>query len=314
MRMLSVDLRRLRYFIAVAEELNFRRAAERLNISQPPLSQQIQALEEELGARLFLRDRRSVALTEAGDVLLRRARAILASAEGAATEVRRVGRGELGRLVVGVMSAAMLGRLAAILADFRAVGPDVEAQLRQLPPKEQIAAVAAGHVDVAFLSIAPSRRRLAVGGVEIAVEPVWEEELVAALPTDHRLANRPEVALRELAADPFISLPQAPETGYYDQLVELCRRLGGFEPAVRQEVEQLPAALALIAAGYGVGLMPVCAAESWRCNVAFPRLEEQPRIAVTMIRRADNRSPALARFLSSVEARPRRFYAAARPG
>jgi len=121
MDLVSVDLRRLRYFIAVAEELNFRRAADRLHISQPPLSQQIQALEADLGATLLLRDRRSVELTEAGEVLLRRARAILALASDTTTEVRRVGRGELGRLVVGFMSAAMLGRLAAVLGAFRTV-------------------------------------------------------------------------------------------------------------------------------------------------------------------------------------------------
>lgn len=307
----SMDLRRLRYFIAVAEELNFRRAADRLNISQPPLSQQIQALEADLGATLFLRDRRSVELTEAGEVLLRRARAILASATGAATEVRRVGRGELGRLVVGFMSAAMLSRLAATLGVFRAARPAVDVHLTQLSPREQIAAVAAGHVDVGFLSIAPSQRSIAVGEVEILVEPVWEEELVVALPADHRLATRAEVSLRDLAAETFVTLPQAPTAGYYDQLTELCRTAGGFQPTIRQEIEQLPAALALIAAGYGIGLMPVCVTEDWHRLVVFPRLTEQPRIAVAMIWRPDNRSPVLATFRSTAgREQPPPFYTA----
>jgi DNA-binding transcriptional LysR family regulator len=296
-----MDLRRLRYFVAVAEERNFRRAAERLNISQPPLSQQIHTLEEELGAPLFIRDRRSVALTAAGEVLLRRARAILASVESAAAEAARVGRGEVGCLVISFMSAAMLGRLTGALGEFRMARPGVEVQLRQLPPKEQIAAVAAGHVDAGFLSLAPETRRLSVGEAELIVEPVWEEELLAALPLDHPLANQTEIALGDLAAEAFITLPRSPETGYFDQLVELCRR-AGFEPRLGQEVEQLPVALALIAAGYGVGLTPLCVREEWPRRAAFLRLDERPRIAVTMIRRSDNHSPALAAFRKLHEA------------
>ncbi len=305
-----MDLRRLRYFVAAAEEQNFRRAAARLNITQPPLSQQIQALEDELGVPLFVRDRRSVTLTEAGEVLLRRARALLAAAASAATEASRVGRGELGHLVVSFMSAAMLGRLASVLATFRAARPGVEVQLKQLPPKEQIAAIASGQVDVGFLSVAPMQRRIDVGEIEIAAASVWEEELVAALPAGHRLAKRSEIALPDLAADAFFTLPQAPETGYFDQVVALCRK-AGFEPDIRQEVEQLPAALTLIAAGYGVGLMPVCIREEWPRLAAFPRLKERPCIAVTMLWRADNRSRALAAFRASIgERKSLQFYSA----
>ncbi|MGO9566022.1 MAG: LysR substrate-binding domain-containing protein [Desulfomonilaceae bacterium] len=307
-----MELRHLRYFVAVAEERHFRRAAERLYISQPPLSQQIQALEQELGVQLFVRDRRSVVLTEAGEVLLRRARAVLESVANAATEAQQVGRGELGRLIVGFMSAAMLARFPLILQAFRATNPGVEVQLRQLPPKEQMEAVAAGHIDVGFLSIAPSSPRLMVHGVEINVESVWEEELVAAVSMDHGLASEPEVPLHALSSYAFITLPRAPETGYYDQIIQLCRE-AGFQPTIQQEVEQLPAALTLIAAGYGVGLMPVCVCAAWHHLVAFPCLKDSPRIAVAMIWRPDNRSPVLASFLASIGCESRcHFFAAPR--
>jgi DNA-binding transcriptional LysR family regulator len=307
-----MDLRRLRYFVTVAEERNFRRAAERLHMSQPPLSQQIQALEQDLNVRLFVRDRRSVVLTAAGETLLRRARTLLESAAAAATEVQQVGRGELGRLVASFMSSAMLGRFSEILQDFRTTNPGVAVQLTQLPPSEQIAAVSSGLIDIGFLSIAPASRRMMANDVELCVEPIWDEELVAAVSASHRLANKSKILLRSLEPEAFITLPSAPQTGYFDQLVRLCRT-AGFEPRVHEQVEQLPVALTLIAAGYGVGIMPVCVCEGWHRLVAFPRLKGAPRISVMMIWRKDNPSPVLRAFRESImRAAPYPFYAAPR--
>ncbi|TAK47859.1 MAG: LysR family transcriptional regulator [Xanthobacteraceae bacterium] len=291
-----MDFRQLRYFIAVAEERHFRRAAERLHMSQPPLSQQISALEEELGTVLLKRDRRSVHLTTAGEAFLRRARTLLDQASSAASEARRIGRGEIGRLVIGFMSSAMLSRFSAMLGKFRADNPDVMIELIQLPPQEQIEAIANGKVDVGFLSIAPSREKLAIEQVELKMEQIWEEELVAAVPAGHKLANQATIPLRALASDVFITLPRAPETGHYDQVLQLCEHKGGFRIKIGQEVEQLPVVLALIAAGYGVSLIPSCAIDGWQGQVAFPRLKERPRIPVTMLRRADNSSPVLEAF------------------
>ena len=291
-----MDFRQLRYFIAVAEERHFRRAADRLHMSQPPLSQHISALEEELGTILLKRDRRSVHLTTAGEAFLRRARALLDQAASAASEARRIGRGEVGRLVISFMSAAMLSRFPAMLRQFRAGNPDVMIELIQLPPKEQVEAIATGQIDVGFLAIAPSRQQIDVGQVELKVERIWEEELVAAIPTEHRLANCAAIPLRALASDIFITLPRTPETGHYDQVLQLCEQKGGFRVNIGQEVEQLPVALALIAAGYGVSLMPVCATDGWQGLVAFPRLKGRPRIPVTMVRRIDNSSPILEAF------------------
>lgn len=298
-----MDFRQLRYFIAVAEERHFRRAADRLHMSQPPLSQQIAALEEELGTTLLKRDRRSVHLTPAGEAFLRRARALLEQASSAASEARRIGRGEIGRMVIGFMSAAMLSRFPMLLRKFRGDNPDVMIELVQLPPQEQIEALASGKVDVGFMAIAPSRETIDIERIELRVEQIWEEELVAAVPAGHRLANHKTISLRALAPDVFITLPRAPETGHYDQVLHLCSQKGGFRVNIGQEVEQLPVALALIAAGYGVSLIPSCATDGWQGQVAFPRLKERPRIPVTMLQRVDNSSPVLDAFRRMLAAR-----------
>ena len=291
-----MDLRQFRYFIAVAEERHFRRAADRLHMSQPPLSQQIQAMEEELGVALFVRGRRPIRLTAAGETFLRRARAILEQTTNAAIEARKIGRGESGRLVIGFMSAAMLGRFPSLLRDFRAANPDVVVELAQLPPKEQMEAAAAGRIDLGFLAIAPLRQEVTVDGIQLEVSRIWEEELVAAVGAGHRLANQRTIALNALAGETFITLPRAPETGHYDQVAQLCRTRGRFRVNIGQVVEQLPAALALVAAGYGVSLVPACATDGWRGLVNFPRLKERPKIPVTIVQRVDNVSPVLAAF------------------
>jgi DNA-binding transcriptional LysR family regulator len=306
-----MDLRQLRYFVAVAEERHFRRAAERLHMSQPPLSQHIAALEEELGTMLLQRDRRSVRLTTAGETFLRRARALLDQASSAAREARRIGRGEMGRLSIGFMSAAMLSRFPSILRKFRDTNPGADVDLVQLSPKGQIEAVACGQIDIGFLAIAQADTLLHVEGAELQTATVWEEELVAALPSDHRLANQPTISLRTLASEVFITLPRAPETGHYDQVTYLCEKKGGFRANIGREVEQLPIALTLVATGHGVSLIPSCAIGDWQGLVAFPRLKERPRIPVTIVWRGDNSSPVLQAFRQIVPGRkPLPFFAA----
>ena len=306
-----MDFRQLRYFVAVAEERHFRRAAERLHMSQPPLSQHVAALEEELGTTLLQRDRRSVRLTAAGETFLRRARALLDQASSAAREVRRVGRGEMGRLSIGFMSAAMLSRFPSILRAFRDSNPGVDVDLVQLSPKEQIAAVASGQIDIGFLAIAQADKPLDVEGVELRTAAVWEEELVAAIPCDHRLANQETISLRALASEVFITLPRAPETGHYHQVTYLCERKGGFRANIGREVDQLPIALTLVATGYGVSLIPCCAIGDWQGLVVFPRLRGRPRIPVTIVWRTDNSSPVLQAFRQIVPGRqPLPFFSA----
>ncbi len=234
-----MELRHLRYFTAVARELHFGRAAEALNMAQPPLSQQIQNLEAELGVKLFDRSRRRVSLTEAGEVFLKRARVILDTADQAAVEAQRIGRGEMGRLAVGFMSAAMLDQFPPILSTFREQLPDARVELVQMPSDEQLAGVAGGHIDVGFGDLAETAETVDVNGTRVRIETIWREELLAALPPRHRLANRPTLDLTELAGEPFVTLPRAPATGFYDQVIGLCHA-AGFSPQIKQEASQLP--------------------------------------------------------------------------
>lgn len=293
-----MDLRQLRYFIAVAEAGGFRRAAERLHITQPPLSLQIQSLERDLGVVLFERGARVTRLTAAGQALLRRGRAILASVDEAQLETTRVGRGETGRLVLGVMSAALLGRLPPLLGKFRERAPDVAIVIEQRSPQEQIVAIASGEIDVGFLALAP-RTRLAHHAVEITSEPLWQEALAVALPSSHHLAKRSAISLSELAKEPFVSIGDVPEIGYHQRIVGLCRK-AGFAPDVRHIVSQLPVAMTLISAGYGVGVMPACMSETWRALAAFPRLATPATISVAMIWRRDSTTPLLKSFLDTI--------------
>ena len=310
-----MELRHLRYFTAVAETLHFGRAAEALNMAQPPLSQQIQNLEAELGVKLFERSRRHVALTEAGETFLKRSRIILDSAEAAAVEAQAIGRGEMGRLMLGFMSAAMLDQFPALLSRFRHALPEARVELVQAPSDEQLASVAKGHLDVGFADLAEAPEGMEAEGVRVRVETVWREELLAALPPTHRLANRPRLDLRDLAGEPFVTLPRKPATGFYDQVIGLCHG-AGFSPQIRQEASQLPAALALVASGYGVGLMPACVVQPWRDLIAFapvsaPGVKGNPSIAVTMISRAEDPSPIVAEFRRTAMAESPRLIRAA---
>ena len=294
-----MELRHLRYFAAVADELHFGRAALRLRIAQPPLSQQIRNLEDELGVELFHRTKRRVELTEAGQAFLNRVRVILETAGDAVTEAKRVARGELGRVVIGFMSAAMLDQFPVILRGFRRSFPDAQVQLSQLPSNEQLKAVASGHIDVGFVDSSHPTPTVMVGDVAVRVERVWSEALLVALPPDHALARRNNVSLADLANDPFVTLPRQPATGFYDQIIGLCQS-AGFSPTIRQEASQLPAVLALVAAGLGVAIVPCCVCPQWQRQIAFRPLAEPASIDVTMIWRADNASPVLAAFRESV--------------
>jgi DNA-binding transcriptional LysR family regulator len=294
-----MELRHLRYFTAVAKELHFGRAAKQLNIAQPPLSQQIQNLEAELGVALFDRSSRPIKLTEAGRALRGRARNILDEADHAAEEARRIGQGQIGRLVIGFMSTATLTHLPLVLRTFRTDYPDVDIALVQMTSGEQLDEIAAGRIDIGFISLNPDTQPVIANGVELVLETAWRETLAAALPPTHRLAERSKVALGELAKETFIGLPRHQHTAYFDQVIDLC--LGaGFSPQIHQQVSQLPAALALIAANCGIGLMPRSLSRAWTPLVAFVPLREGSQIAVNTIQRRDNRSPVLEAFLGSL--------------
>ncbi|MGE0733887.1 MAG: LysR substrate-binding domain-containing protein [Alphaproteobacteria bacterium] len=301
-----IELRHLRYFVAVAEELHFGRAAQRLRIAQPALSQQIKALEAEIGGLLLSRTRRSVVLTDAGMAFLRRANVILQSTADAAIETKRIARGEKGSIAIGFMSAAMLDQFPPFLKSLREALPDASVNLVQMASDEQIEAVAKGHLTAGFVDIAPRRKDIEVGAVRVAAQQVWEERLLAALPPHHRLANQSVVPLAALAEDDFITLTRKPATGFFDQTIALCQD-AGFSPRIRAEVAQLPVALTLIAAGYGVGLAPACVCPPWENQLAFVNLTSKPKIGVTLIWRRDDASPILAVLRKCIDAQAPRL-------
>lgn len=247
-----MELRHLRYFIAVAEELHFTRAAERLHIGQPPLSQQIQALEAELGVLLFERSRRRVALTEAGQCLLERARALLAELEQIKQETRRVGHGESGELRIAFTnSLPFTTLLPRLIYRFRRRYPDVRLNLRDLNTRLQLEALAAGELDIGFVR-GPDFSELPEG---LCLHELSRDPLRLVVHVDHPLAKRDRVALIELADEPFVMFSDEAGTGLLGQFRRLCRERH-FTPRVAQEARESSTIIGLVAAGLGLSILP----------------------------------------------------------
>src|SRR5574340_256525 len=243
-----MELRHLRYFVAVAEELHFGRAAARLGTAQPPLSQQIRQLEGELGVELLARTRRRVELTEAGRVFLDEARGILQRVTQATSAARRAARGETGSLAIGVVASATYGLLPRVVRAFRERHPDVALTMSVMSTGAQVAALRAGQLQLAVA-------RPPFGDETLVAEPLHEEPVVAAIPSGHRLSAKRSLPLRALAGEPFVLFPRDRRPGWYDFVLGLCRE-AGFEPVVGQDAPELATALALVAAGDGVTLVP----------------------------------------------------------
>ena len=246
-----MELRHLRYFVAVAEELHFGRAAARLRIAQPPLSRQIRDLEREMGAALFERVPRGVELTPAGVALLPEARLTLAQAERAQRTAQRAARGEIGRLRVGFVEAAIYsGVLPEVLGFFRMHLPDIGLSLFEMDLRQQADAFREGRIDLGILhSLPPDAERL------LRVEPVYSEPLVAALPRAHPLAGRARPGLGDFAAEPFVFFPRHVGPEVFDGIIARCRA-AGFSPRVVQEAAGWPTLAGLVAAGVGVTFVP----------------------------------------------------------
>lgn len=287
-----MELRHLRYFIAVADELHFGRAAERLCISQPPLSQQIQQLERELGFALFNRTQRRVELTAAGELFLDEAREMLAHLERAVAASRRVARGEVGWLGIGFVGTATYAFLPAVLSAFRARYPEVELVLRELVSARQAQALRERRIHVGLA-------RPAIEEEGIVSAAIVREPLVAALPEAHRLAGRDRLALADLAAEPFILFPPLPKPSYADFIVSVCRQ-AGFSPRVVQETAEIHTAISLVAAGLGVTLVPASVQSAHREGIAYrPFDEPQPLTELAIAHRAGDSSPVLTAFLET---------------
>lgn len=286
-----MELRHLRYFVVLAEELHFGRAAEKLHISQPPLSMQIRALEEELGVTLFNRTQRHVSLTQAGQVLLQEARQVLARMEQAVLVTRRAGRGEIGQLAVGFISVADYNVLPVVLREFRRRYPLVNLTLREATTDAQVADLIAGRLDVGFLL--PPVAEPALESV-----PVLREPLIAALPEKHPLARGTgRLALERLRDAPFILFPRPYAPGLYDDIVSCCKA-AGFSPRVEQEAIQMQTIVSLVSAELGVALIPASLTHLRRTGVVYKPLKQAtPLTEIHLAWRRGDDLPALRVFV-----------------
>jgi DNA-binding transcriptional LysR family regulator len=246
-----MEIRRLRYFVAVAEELSFTRAAERLHIAQPPLSIQIRALEQEIGAQLFDRDQRHVFLTQAGKHLLDRARNILASVEAAKAEVRCAALGEVGSLHLGYASSAMFtSSLTWAIKQFQVGFPHVLLTLHEMTSLDQLNALHYRTLDAGIL-----RRSDAPVPSGIQIEEWYRAPLVAAVANDHPLAKQRSIKISDLRDQPLIMYPRESGIGLYWQVLRLCAN-AGFRPQIAREVQELTTIVGLVDAGVGIAIVP----------------------------------------------------------
>lgn len=288
-----MELRHLHYFVAVAEELNFSRAAERLHIAQPPLSQQIQNLEAELGVKLFERTKRHVALTVPGKVFLEKVRQVLQQVDQAIEAAQRANRGEVGRLVVGFNSSATYSVLPKILRVFGDRCADVELDLHELTTTQQLERLHQSQIDVGILY-------LPIDSDKLNAIAVWQEALVVALPENHALVSRLEVSIKALEREPFIMPPHRLGGGLYGQIVRFFQQVD-FVPNVVQEAVQLQTAISLVAGGVGVTLVPASLQNLQRSGVVYKRLEEPtPEVAIAVAWRQHDSSPTVQRFIEAV--------------
>ncbi len=291
-----MELRHLRYFIAVAEELHFGRAAERLGISQPPLSQQIQALEEEIGARLFERTNRRVELTDAGRLFLDESRQVLAQVDKAVLLARRAHLGELGELKIGFTSSApFTSTIPSSIHAFRKAYPDVHLDLQEMSSRQVLKALLEESLQVGV--IRPLALPDAVHWVELFREP-----LVAVLRADHPLAAGSEdgLAIAALAEELFVFFPRSYGTGLYDQVIALTRQ-AGFSPRIAQEASEAMTIIGLVSAGLGVSILPASFRRTRVDGVVYRTLSDpEATTAVWLVRRQNEGSPLALSFIDLV--------------
>jgi DNA-binding transcriptional LysR family regulator len=286
----SLELRHLRYFVAVAEELHFGRAARRLGIAQPPLSQQIRQLEQRIGASLFARTSRQVALTPAGEALLRGARRVLAEMRLAAAAARRAEAGETDALRVAYTDSAALSVLPSAIQGFRSAMPTVHLDLVEGSTAAQVDAVVRDLVDLAVV-------RGPVVQPALRTEVVLREPFLLALPESHPLCERQTVELAVLGAESMVLFPRHLAPDFHDTISAMCRA-AGFTPLVAYEGAEYQTILSLVAAGLGVSLVPRSVANLQRSGVVYRVITDAPpRAEIAAVYRAENWSRPLETML-----------------
>jgi DNA-binding transcriptional LysR family regulator len=291
---MNLELRQLRYFVTVAEELHFGRAAERLHMTQPPLSQTIQALEELLGAPLFLRSRRAVSLTPAGQALLPEARRMLAQAAELPELVRRAASGEVGRLALAFVSSADYSVLPPFLRSHRARYPDVQIALQEATSDLQIEDLMHGRIDAGLLiPPLPDKAALVLDYLKVLSEPLI---LAAPAGLDTLRGDRP-VRLKDLPPLPLIIFPRPIAPGLHDAILA-CFRAAGITPEIGQQAIQMQTIVSLVSAGMGIALVPQSVSNLMRPGVEYRALlDTTPQVETGLAWRRDNSSPVLQGFL-----------------
>lgn len=285
---MAMELRHLRYFLAVAEEGNFTRAAAKLGIGQPPLSQQIRDLENEIGVALFHRVPHGAELTAAGTAFLGEAKASLAAAEKAKLAAQGAARGETGRLALGfTASSAFNPVVSGTIRKFRARWPDVRLTLTEMNSHLLMEKLVRGEVDAAFIRPGLENPK------DVRVKRLADEPMLIALPSHHPLAVHPKLPISALANEAFVLFPRIVGLSLYDDVVEACRN-AGFEMIVAQEAPQMPSVVNLVAADLGVSIVPAAIAQIKLAGVTYRPIEGEPLLArLGLVSMKNNRSPLI---------------------
>ncbi|HHV67400.1 MAG TPA: LysR family transcriptional regulator [Ochrobactrum intermedium] len=288
-----MELRHLRYFLAVAEEGNFTRAAAKLGIGQPPLSQQIRDLENEIGVALFHRVPHGAELTAAGTAFLDEAKASLAAAEKARLAAQGAARGETGRLALGfTASSAFNPVVSGTIRKFRARWPEVRLTLTEMNSHLLMQSLLRGEVDAAFIRPGLENPK------DVRVKRLADEPMMIALPSHHPLAVHPELPISALANEAFVLFPRIVGLSLYDDVVEACRK-AGFEMIVAQEAPQMPSVVNLVAADLGVSIVPAAIAQIKLTGVTYRPIRGEPLLArLGLVSMKNNRSPLIDNLIS----------------
>ncbi|WP_445486695.1 acetoin biosynthesis transcriptional regulator AlsR [Niallia sp. 03133] len=281
-----MELRHLQYFITVAEELHFGRAAVRLNMTQPPLSQQIKQLEEELGFPLFHRSNRAVELTTAGNVFLSQVRSVLNQLDRAIDHARHTARGELGKIVIGFVGTASYEILPPAISEFRSIYPSVEIELRQLSKPDQVKALVNGDIDIGFL-------HPPVESKELISRSIKKSRCIFAVPKKHPLADKPAISIKDIKNEPIISLSKEAWSTLYTNFIRLCEN-HGFSPNIVQESTEYQMVIGLVTAGIGIAVVPHSAKRLFNLDVVYKKIDQDDLMAEWIISyKKENQNPAL---------------------
>lgn len=287
-----MELRHFRYFVAVAEELHFSQAANRLGMAQPPLSQQIHQFENELGVQLFDRTKHKVELTAAGNVLLKDIYKILNDIEKACDSAQRASRGEIGNLILAFTETAIFDILPNLMQCYRTKYPFVDISVLQLKTSDQVPALLKDEINIGIIC-GP------VKNPDLEFEVIRQEPFVVALPANHPLALKTTlIEIQELSSESFIMTPRKSGQIYYDIIINICH-YAGFSPNIIQEVHELPTALSLVAAGIGIALVPYSIQNFHINGIVYRQLKNSISVLKTaLVWRKDKSSSIVHNFLS----------------